>query len=401
MSDAPRHHPDISEQQEQWFREIREEENRRGRPNGPWKSEEAKPSIEPFITVDASSWHGKVRPTREWLDQRSLIPHASVTNFTGIGAVGKTLLMLQLCVSCVTSSNWLGATVRSGPALFYSAEEPIEEMHIRCDEICEAENIFLDAVKGLHIIDLSQVENATLIRGDNRTGMAGPTDLFRRLEKTLALIRPVVLILDNRGLLVTGNESDRNIAATAMRLLRLLADKHQCAIILLSHPSKGGKGDGDGSSGSTAWFATGRSALNMERPQKEDGEVADKKARTLTSQKANYAEEGTTVNLRWEFNRFICTDKVPTADDGIGVMSKVERVYLDLLRLTTAQGFTFTPNAAPKEFGRMSKEKRHGFNSIWFSKAQEALLDRGRLHLVDGRKSGRSVKIVAEVDYNS
>ena len=42
-----------------------EEENRRGRPNGPWKSEEAKPSIEPFITVDASSWHGKVRPTRE------------------------------------------------------------------------------------------------------------------------------------------------------------------------------------------------------------------------------------------------------------------------------------------------------------------------------------------------
>ena len=36
-----------------------------------------------------------------------------------------------------------------------------------------------------------------------------------------------------------------------------------------------------------------------------------------------------------------------------------------------------------------------------FSKAQEALLDRGRLHLVDGRKSGRSVKIVAEVDYNS
>ena len=26
--------------------------------------------------------------------------------------------------------------------------------------------------------------------------------------------------------------------------------------------------------GSTAWFATGRSALNMERPQKEDGEVA-------------------------------------------------------------------------------------------------------------------------------
>ena len=77
-------------------------------------------------------------------------------------------------------------------------------------------NIFLDAVKGLHIIDLSQVENATLIRGDNRTGMAGPTGPVPAIEKTLALIRPVVLILDNRGLLVTGNENDRNIAATAM-----------------------------------------------------------------------------------------------------------------------------------------------------------------------------------------
>ena len=369
-------------------------------PNGQYNGGDEAP-IEPFVTIDASSWAGTSRPIRQWLDQRELIPFGSVTNFSGIGAVGKTLLMLQLCISCVTGMPWLGGSVRTGRALFYSAEESIEEMHIRCDEICEAENIFLDAIKGLHIIDLSQIENATLITGDNRTGMAGVTDLFRRLERTLAKLKPVVLILDNRGLLVTGNENDRTIAAMAMRLLRLLADKYQCAIILLSHPSNTGKNEGSGASGSTAWFATGRSALNMTRPKPEDGEIGSKKDRVLTSEKANYAEEGTIVNLRWEFNRFICTDKPVTADSGIGIMSKVERVYLELLRWHTAKGLLLTPHAAPKEFGRMTKDKRQGFNHVWFMKAQEGLLDRNVIHLVDGVKSNHKVKVLAEVNYNS
>ena len=149
----------------------------------------------------------------------------------------------------------------------------------------EAENIQLVDVKGLYVIDLSQIPNATLIKGDNRTGTATPTPLFHRLEKNIELLKPVVVILDNRGLIVTGNENDRNIAATAMRLLRLLADKYQCAIILLSHPSNTGKGDGSGASGSTAWFATGRSALNMERPKPEEGEMLDKKVRVLPARR--------------------------------------------------------------------------------------------------------------------
>lgn len=389
-------------EEEKWA-ELRDEpkfKRERAKANG-HDREKSESDLEPFPTIEASSWAGKQRPYREWLDQRNLIPFASVTNFTGIGAVGKTLLMLQLCISCVTGTAWLGGSVRKGPALFYSAEEPIEEMHIRCDEITEAENIQLGDVKGLYVIDLSQLDNATLIKGDNRTGTATSTDLFKRLEMNIRILKPVVVILDNRGLIVTGNENDRNIAATAMRLLRLLADKHQCAIILLSHPSNTGKGDGSGASGSTAWFATGRSALNMERPAKEDGEEIDKKARVLTSQKANYTEEGIIVNLRWEFNRFICTDKALGAGEGIGIMSKVERVYMELLRWNVDRGIDFTPTAAPKEFGKMTKEKRQGFNHIWFTKAQEALFDRKLIHLIDGKKSGHPVKFVRETIYNS
>ena len=266
--------------------------------NGHVKEEAKEPA--PLDTIDASSFAGKPRPVRQWLDKRELIPFAHVTNFTGTTAVGKTLLMLQVSIACVTGTPWIGAAVRQGPVLFYSAEEKMDEIHTRIDEICEAEIIDLARLKGLKIIDLHQVESAALIKGDNRTGTATPTPLYRQLEKTVAAVKPVVLILDNRGLLVTGNENDRTIAATAMRLLQLLADREQCAIILLSHPSNLGASNDSGASGSTAWFATGRSALNMTRPKADDGAEPDKKTRVLTSIKANYAEDGAVVNLRWD-----------------------------------------------------------------------------------------------------
>ena len=49
----------------------------------------------------------------------------------------------------------------------------------------------------------------------------------------------------------------------------------------------------------------------------------------------------------------------------------------------------------------MTKDKRQGFNHIWFGKAQEALLDRNIIHLVEGKKSGHPAKFVREVSYNS
>src|SRR5262245_58654138 len=82
-------------------------------------------SISPLPFIRASEWYGQPRPELEFLDQRKWLPMQASTILSGAGATGKTLLMLQLGVACVTGSRWLGGYVRKGPVVFYSAEEPL------------------------------------------------------------------------------------------------------------------------------------------------------------------------------------------------------------------------------------------------------------------------------------
>ena len=362
--------------------------------DGAWKPEYEE-SL-PFDTIDASSWHGQQRPVREFLDQRKLIPFGYATNLSGAGAVGKTLIALQASVACVTGSRWLGAEIRKGPVLFYSAEEPLVEMHIRLDEICEAENMHLDRLKGLFIIDLNKVADASLITGNNKTGTVSMTGLFKRLELTIDKIKPVVVFLDNRGLLVTGNENDRTIASMAMRSLQLLAEKYQCAIVLLSHPSLTGLNTGTGSSGSTAWFNTGRSTIYMSKP--DDAE--DEDVRVLENNKANYAKHGTKVNLKWTFNRFVCTDPAPSASDAVGKDDKAERVFMKLLRWHSERGLHLSaklrsPQFAPNIFN--DHPGREGLNITWFKKAMAGLFERQTIKLAERRIDGRMMQVIEEV----
>ena len=303
----------------------------KAKPNGPElkPNGSAKPR-EPFETIRASIWHGKPRPVREWLDGRNLFRVGYVSILTGPGAVGKTLIALQASVACVAGLPWLAAPIKKGPIIFYSAEEPIEEMHIRCDEITEAENIQLNRLDDFHIIDLNKEINAALMtQSEDKKQIVALTDLFHKLDRTIAVLKPVCVWLDNRSLLITGDENNRNLAAFSMRNLQLLAEKHHCAIILLAHPSNEGMNNGTGASGSTAWFNMARSVVYMTKPKQEkDVEPPDPDVRILTNNKPNYSKPDKQVNVKWEFHRFVCTDPEIKADTGIGAADKADRVYL-------------------------------------------------------------------------
>jgi RecA-family ATPase len=344
-----------------------------------------------FETIPASTWHGQDRPLRQFFDERRLVPFGAVSILSGTGGVGKTLLMLQACVACVAGLTWLGAKVRRGPALFYSAEEPLTELHIRLDEICVAEEIFLDRLPELHLIDLADQPNASLFE-TNRKGVLEPTDRFKRLELTIAATRPALVVIDNRGQVVLGNENDRGVASLAMRALQLLAERYGCAIVLLSHPSQAGESTGSGQSGSTAWFATGRSALFLTYEGDESSDL-----RKLVSKKANYSKGGVEVALQWDLGRFKCLTPPPGGEGNLGRKDKAKRVFMRLLVLYTARNLTVTANRyapnnyAPKVFAR--DDQREGLNPSDFDKAM-MLLDIGEIEQVDfGPESKRRSKL--------
>ena len=353
----------------------------------------------PLDTVRASVWHGMDRPVRVWLDGRNLFRVGYVSILSGAGAVGKTLLALQASVACVTGTPWLAAPIKRGPVLFYSAEEPLEEMHIRLDEICEAEAFHLDQLNDLHLVDLNKMIDAALIyQGEDKRLKL--TELFYRLDMTLTAIKPICLWLDNRSFIVTGNENDRNLATFAMRQLQLLAEKHGCAIIVLAHPSNAGLNDGSGASGSTAWFNTARSVVYMTKPKPDnDEEIVNPNARLLTNNKPNYSAPDKMVNVLWEFSRFVCTDE-PIREE-IGGPDKAQRVFMTLLRQYNGHHIRvsvspFSRAYAPKAFSAEPKEKREDLRFKDFKAALAVLLESGAvINQPYGPKSDRTFELVA------
>ena len=74
-----------------------------------------------------------------------------------------------------------------------------------------------------------------------------------------------VFVLDTLADLHAGQENDRATARQFIGFLRGLALRHELAVVLLAHPSNAGMASGSGLSGSTAWNASVRSRLYLER----------------------------------------------------------------------------------------------------------------------------------------
>jgi len=393
-----------------WYEQEHAEEfkaRKEGRSNGYTHERDHRET--PFPINKAAEWAGKERPPRVFLDQRRLIPVPYVTMLAGQGAIGKTLLLLQLAVACATGTQWLGGDVMAGPAMIYSAEEPLRELHIRVDEICEAEKLNLAQLDRLSIADLSKVPDASLTRYDPKTGLWLLTDRYWALDQAVAEERPVMIGIDNRSMIVTGNENDRVGANFTVRNLGMIADRYGCAVVLLSHPSMAGLAQGTGQSGSTGWQTASRSFLYMRRPkeegQAEDGEHGeDDGGRELINNKTNYSKMDRVVRMKWEFYRFVCTDPpLDQPQSPLGTLDKAERVFMKLLRWHISHdinvGYNKGPNYAPTVFDRHAD--REGINSKWFKMAMDSLLTKEKIKIVpSGPPSHRRFHIVPTEDFN-
>lgn len=370
------------------------------------------PAGEPMLApgvVDVRTWHGTQRPVREFLDDRKWFRMGMVSNFSGPGGIGKTMACLQAGIACAAGSQWLGRDILAGPAMFYSAEEPIEEMHTRVDEICEAEQIHLNELKhAFEIVDTSWHPQAGLIEvSQTSKGLSlSMTPMFHWLKARMQRVKPRVLFIDNRAQVVIGNENDRVVAGFSMRMHAALAKDTGSAVIMLSHPSM--SGSKTGASGSTQWFNTARSNVFMTRPGQEGDEAdlanleGDDGKRVLRNNKSNYAPLNTEANVIWEMNCWRCTDQPVKADSGIGksaMYGKAERVFMDLMKWCAERNIDLMASAnskdyPPKRFGRMPKEQREGFNETWFEKVMFALHGRNEIKIVEKRKNGHMTKFV-------
>lgn len=340
----------------------------------------------------AADLQGKPIPPREWL-VNGLIPHKNVTLFSGDGGTGKSLLALQLAVAAVTGRAWIGKAVTTGRTIYLSAEDDCDELHRRLADIVTAEGLTLGDLGNLTIRSLAGED--ALLAVETAVSLAQST-LFDELERA-ATVDPVrLIVLDTLADLYPANENERAKVRQFIGILRGLALRRNCAVLLLGHPSLSGLMSGAGTAGSTAWNNSVRSRLYMERIE-EGGYEPDPDRRKLTTKKANYGRIGGEIVMRWTNGVFVSEDQ-PNGLDALAQNAKAERVFLKLLRQFKDEGRTVNhtsgQNYAPKAFS--DHPEREGVHKAAFKSAMNTLLHRKSIRITNGGKPSRPVSYLEE-----
>jgi RecA-family ATPase len=337
--------------------------------------EDASPRASRFFL--ASEWAGKSVPPLEWL-VCDLVPSGTVTLLGGDGGTGKSLLALQLAYAVATGGAWLGRAVAGGGVMIISAEDDAAELHRRTVKLVQADG---GSLEDLHRMTLRSLagEDALLANMDRSGGALVASALFREIEARIAEESPVLVVFDTLADMFPGNENDRAQARQFIGLLRGLAIKHECAVLLLSHPSLTGLNGGGGTSGSTAWNNSVRSRLYLERVM-QDGYEADPDARLLSCKKANYGRSGGEISLTWQGGVFVA-DTPESGVDRMAVGAKAERVFLKLLAAFTAQGRRVNGNGGPTYAPKMFAEsaEAEGVTKRAFRAAMDSLYAKGAI----------------------
>ncbi|CUH66151.1 hypothetical protein TL5118_01634 [Thalassovita autumnalis] len=171
-------------------------------------------------------------------------------------------------------------------------------------------------------------------------------------------VQPTLIVLDTLADLFPGNENDRSQARQFIGLLRGLAIRGECAVLLLAHPSMSGMSSGSGSGGNTAWNNSVRARLYLDRVVMSDSGhrfEPNPDVRTLSNKKANYGRTGAELQLVYDEGVFKVQHQ-PTGLDALAAGQKAERVFLKLLDAFTKQGrnVSASPSStyAPKVFAQ-------------------------------------------------
>ncbi|WP_191057567.1 AAA family ATPase [Geminicoccus harenae] len=276
----------------QYFEDLDAAEDAFIRGEVPPKREAPKPPM--LELTDAADLAGTCAPVREWIWD-GVFSRRTVNMLVGVGAVGKSMVSLQVALFTALSRPLFGRAITGGPVIYFSCEDDISEMHRRLEALERGTRVSITTHGRLLLVDRVGKDNV-LVAHDARTGLSTPTDAFEALLATAKAVGARLVIVDTVGQTYGGNENDRAQVTAYINALARIAQEIDGAVLLIAHRPK----NGAEFSGSTGWDATVRARLLMEVREDEDG-----LARIfLRLAKANYAAPFEFELVRGEFGAF-------------------------------------------------------------------------------------------------
>jgi hypothetical protein len=327
--------------------------------------------IEPLETIDPAGWDGQKPPERQWII-RNMIPLGEAGLLNGHGGAGKTLLGCQIAAGVNLHTDCVGFAVEhGGPVLLYSAEERQEELHRRLAVILESRNKRLSDLKGFRIYCPPPTE--TMLTTVGRDGLVRPTMTMLRLEKTIELLRPVLVTIDHVSIAFGGSEIDRSIVGQNVGFMKRLSLICGSAVLGFQHVSFAGLNSDEGSSGSTQWHNAARARMWLRG-----------------------VKDGQKHLLRWQKPGVFVPVGTPSLVERASEEAKVDSAYLDCLRAIDVQGRRVGPytgkNYAPAIFEGMPQAR--GCKGKALTAAQERLFASGKIEAIQSGPPSKQVTTI-------
>ena len=286
-----------------------------------------------FCNIDA--WARQEPPPREWAVP-DRFPLRNVALISGEGAVGKSILIMQLGVAHALGRDWIGTLPEPGPFLYLNAEDEEVELHRRLADIVAHFGASLAELKSdVHILSLAG-QDAVLGYAD-RNGLIRPTPLFHKFTEVACDIRPKLIALDTSADVFGGNENDRAQVRQFIGLIRGMAIAANAAVIIATHPSLTGINSGSGLSGNTAWHNSVRARAYMKAAKTEDGAEPDIALRQIEFMKSNYGPVAEAITVRWKAGVFVPEPKSGSLEK-LASEAKADNVFVHLLERFNREG---------------------------------------------------------------
>lgn len=351
------------------------------------------PKIEGVI-FPAYDWPNIKPPPRRWLVENWIPGEPVVTVLSGDGGLGKSYLALQLAVSCVLREKWIGMPVttdREAPllnnAFVLLCEDSPAEAHRRLSGILNGMGRSMSELKGLTLVCRAG-EVSDLVGGF--PGNLQVTELYEQIRMQIGTTGQSLIVLDSLHNLYPGNENSRTDAAFFMTAVRKLAMEAMSPVVLIAHPSVGGRNSGTGEAGSTAWRNSARAMLYLTKPQ----DSTDADVRTLEHRKQNYARTDGKIELRWNEGWYEPKPEIGMFEQR-GRNKAADQAFLSCLEEATARGVRVvnsvtSPNFAPKLFASFPQAK--GLTKDDLRSAMERLFNDRQIVITDVTDAYRNTR---------
>lgn len=257
--------------------------------------------------VDYDKWL-RDPPERDWVVEGCFM-RGHVGLISGIGGVGKSLLMQQLATCAVLGRPWLGIPLKAGKALMLACEDDDDELQRRQRDINRSLGVNMGDVLDAGLDPIARDDGDNILMSLNRREWRMERPRGGLLDKLILRCRRTgvqYLILDPVAKIFGGRQEDgRNVSEFITEMHRV-ARVINGIVILAQHPSRSGRNDGSGESGSVQWQNSVRSRLYFHEDR--DNNL------TIEGMKSNYGRKLAPVPLRWERGVFIRVEAEPARD---------------------------------------------------------------------------------------